>query len=46
MNKPNILLAPALYEATRYLPGVRPDPVQPTEAEIQAYLRSSHAQSE
>jgi L-fucose isomerase-like protein len=38
--------APALYEATRYLPGLRPDPVQPSEAEIQAYLRSSHAQSE
>jgi len=34
-------VAPALYEATRYIPGLRPDPVQPTEAEIQAYLRGS-----
>jgi L-fucose isomerase-like protein len=31
--------APALYEACRYLPGLKPDPVQPTEAEMRAYLR-------
>jgi L-fucose isomerase-like protein len=32
-------VAPALYEASRYIPGLKPDPVQPTEAEIQASLR-------
>jgi len=31
--------APALYEATRYIPGLKPDPVQPTAEEIGAYLR-------
>jgi L-fucose isomerase-like protein len=31
----------ALYEATRFIPGLKPDPVQPTEAEIKAYLRGS-----
>jgi hypothetical protein len=31
--------APALYEATRYIPGLKPDPVQPTADEIGAYLR-------
>jgi L-fucose isomerase-like protein len=31
----------ALLEATRYIPGLRPDPVHPTEAEIRAYLRGS-----
>ena len=30
-----------LYEATRFIPGLKPDPVQPTEAEIRAYLRGS-----
>jgi L-fucose isomerase-like protein len=34
------LFAPALYEATRYIPGLRPDPVQPTESELQAFMRS------
>ena len=29
----------ALYEATRFIPGLRPDPAQPTEEEIQIYLR-------
>jgi L-fucose isomerase-like protein len=33
--------APALYEATRYLPGMRPDPVEPTAGEIAAWLRGS-----
>ena len=33
--------APALYEATRYLPGVRPDPVEPTAGQIEAYLRGA-----
>jgi L-fucose isomerase-like protein len=32
-------LAPALYEACRYIPGLRPDPVEPTEPEIQDWLR-------
>ena len=31
--------APALYEATRYIPGLRADPVQPTGEQIGAYLR-------
>lgn len=30
----------ALYEATRYIPGLKPDPAQPTEQEIKAYLRA------
>jgi len=29
----------ALYEATRFIPGLKPDPVQPTEEQIKAYLR-------
>ena len=33
--------AAALYEATKYIPGLKPDPVQPTEDEILAYLRGS-----
>jgi hypothetical protein len=32
--------APALYEATRYIPGLKPDPVQPSDRELQAYMRS------
>ncbi|GAB4343211.1 MAG: L-fucose/L-arabinose isomerase family protein [Candidatus Abyssubacteria bacterium] len=32
-------LAPALYEACRYIPGLKPDPVEPTEPEIQKRLR-------
>ncbi|WP_019535124.1 L-fucose/L-arabinose isomerase family protein [Paenibacillus ginsengihumi] len=32
---------PALYEACTYLPGVTPDPVDPTEQEIQAWLRGA-----
>jgi L-fucose isomerase-like protein len=31
--------APALLEATRYIPGLTPDPVQPTAEQIGAYLR-------
>jgi L-fucose isomerase-like protein len=31
--------AAALYEACRYIPGLMPDPVEPTEAEIQSRLR-------
>jgi L-fucose isomerase-like protein len=34
-------VAPALYEATRYIPGLMPDPVQPTEDQIRAWLRGS-----
>jgi len=30
---------PILYEACSYIPGLTPDPVDPTEAEIQAWLR-------
>jgi hypothetical protein len=33
--------APALYEATRYIPGLQPDPVQPTGEQIGAYLRGA-----
>ena len=33
--------AAALYEATKYIPGLKPDPVQPAEDEIRAYLRGS-----
>jgi L-fucose isomerase-like protein len=29
----------ALYEATRFIPGLKPDPVNPTEEEIRAHLR-------
>lgn len=32
-------VAPVLYEACRYIPGLKPDPVDPTEEEIQAWLR-------
>jgi len=32
-------IAPVLYEACRYIPGMEPDPVEPTEAEIRAWLR-------
>lgn len=32
---------PALYEACSYIPGLTPDPVDPTEREIQAWLRGS-----
>ena len=31
----------ALFEATKYIPGLKPDPAQPTEEEIRAYLRGS-----
>ncbi len=31
--------APALLEATRYIPGLRPDPVQPTAEQVGAWLR-------
>ncbi|CAN7555234.1 L-fucose/L-arabinose isomerase family protein [Paenibacillus sp. LjRoot56] len=30
---------PSLYEACQYIPGLTPDPVDPTESEIQAWLR-------
>ena len=32
---------PALYEACQYIPGLTPDPVDPTVAEIEAWLRGS-----
>lgn len=32
---------PALYEACNYIPGLTPDPVDPTEQEIQRWLRGS-----
>ncbi len=34
----------ALYEATRFIPGLKPDPANPTEEEIRAYLRGSDLQ--
>ncbi|MEI7616943.1 MAG: fucose isomerase, partial [Actinomycetota bacterium] len=33
--------AAVLYEAAKYIPGLKPDPAQPTEEEIRAYLRGS-----
>jgi len=32
-------VAPILYEACKYIPGLKPDPVNPTAAEIEKYLR-------
>ena len=32
-------VAPALYEACKYLPGVKADPVEPTADEIESFLR-------
>jgi len=32
---------PAIYEACKYIPGLNPDPVDPTENEIRAWLRGS-----
>ncbi|MBI2914485.1 MAG: L-fucose/L-arabinose isomerase family protein [Firmicutes bacterium] len=32
-------VAPVLYEACRYIPGLKPDPVDPTAEEIEAWLR-------
>jgi len=37
----NANVIPALYEACNYIPGLKPDPVDPTEAQIQAWLRGS-----
>lgn len=34
---------PVLYEACNYIPGLSPDPVDPTEEEIRAWLRGSGA---
>jgi L-fucose isomerase-like protein len=33
--------APALLEAIRYIPGLKPDPVQPTAEQIGAYMRGT-----
>jgi L-fucose isomerase-like protein len=33
---------PALYEACKYIPGLTPDPVDPTEEEIRAWLRGGN----
>jgi L-fucose isomerase-like protein len=33
--------APALYEATRFIPGLKADPVQPTAEQIGSYLRGA-----
>ena len=33
------LVAPALFEATRFIPGLKADPVQPTAEDIRAFLR-------
>ena len=32
-------VAPALFEATRFIPGLKADPIQPTAEEIRAYMR-------
>ena len=34
-------IVPVLYEACKYIPGLQADPVDPTEQEIQAWLRGS-----
>ncbi|MFA9455360.1 L-fucose/L-arabinose isomerase family protein [Halalkalibacter sp. AB-rgal2] len=34
-------VVPALYEACEYIPGLNPDPVDPTKEEIKAWLRGS-----
>ena len=34
--------AAALYEATRYIPGLKPDAIYPTEQQIKSYLRGDH----
>jgi hypothetical protein len=36
-----LVRGPALYEATRFIPGLKPDPVQPNEQQIGAYLRGA-----
>jgi len=33
-------IAPALFESCRYIPGLIPDPVEPTKSEIEAILRN------
>lgn len=35
-------IIPALYEACNYIPGLKPDPVDPTEAEIQSWFRGAN----
>ena len=35
-------LAPVLYEACKYIPGLQPDPIEPTEEEIRAYWRGEN----
>ena len=37
----NANVVPVLYEACKYIPGLTPDPVDPTEDEIKAWLRGS-----
>ena len=32
-------VVPALYEACNYIPNLKPDPVDPTESQIAAWLR-------
>lgn len=36
-------VAPVLYEACRYLPGIIADPIEPEASEIEAYLRGSQS---
>lgn len=38
--------ATALYEAVKYIPGLEPDPIHPTEAEMKAYLRGDDINEE
>lgn len=33
---------PVLYEACNYIPGLKPDPVDPTESQIQSWLRGNN----
>lgn len=38
----NANVIPVLFEACKYIPGLTPDPVDPTEDEIKAWLRGSY----
>lgn len=39
-------VVPVLYEACKYIPGLEPDPVDPTEEEIRAYWRGEDLEAE
>jgi L-fucose isomerase-like protein len=39
-------VAPVLYEACKYIPGLEPDPIDPTEQEIRAFWRGADLEAE